>query len=68
MARALIPRVGRVVLAAIVGVALSSVAVAFLEGRVGVPDASSVYLVAVAAIAIRFGIPGAILTAVASGL
>ena len=55
-------------LAAIVGVALSSVAVAFLEGSVGVPDASSVYLVAVAAIAIRFGIPGAILTAVASVL
>ena len=55
-------------LAAIAGVALSSIAVAFLEGSVGVPDASSVYLVAVAAIAIRFGIPGAILTAVASVL
>jgi two-component system, OmpR family, sensor histidine kinase KdpD len=54
------------VLATIAGVALSSIAVAFLEGIVGVPDASSVYLVAVAAIAIRFGIPGAILTAVAS--
>jgi two-component system sensor histidine kinase KdpD len=64
----LIPRVGRVVLAAIAGVALSSIAVAFLEGSVGVPDASSVYLVAVAAIAIRFGIPGAILTAIASVL
>jgi len=68
VARALIPRVGRVVLAAIAGVALSSIAVAFLEGSVGVPDASSVYLVAVAAIAIRFGIPGAILTAIASVL
>jgi len=68
MARALIPRIGRVVLAAIAGVALSSIAVAFLEGNVGVPDASSLYLVAVAAIAIRFGIPGAILTAVASVL
>ena len=55
-------------LAASAGVALSSIAVAFLEERVGVPDASSVYLVAVAAIAIRFGIPGAILTAVASVL
>ncbi len=55
-------------LAAIAGVTLSSLAVAFLEGSVGVPDASSVYLVAVAAIAIRFGIPGAILTAVASVL
>jgi two-component system sensor histidine kinase KdpD len=68
VARALNPRVGRVVLAAIAGVALSSIAVAFLEGSVGVPDASSLYLVAVAAIAIRFGIPGAILTAVASVL
>ena len=55
-------------LAAIVGVTLTSLAVAFLEGNVGVPDASSLYLVAVAAIAIRFGIPGAILTAVASVL
>jgi two-component system sensor histidine kinase KdpD len=64
----LIPRVGRVVLAAIAGVTLSSLAVAFLERSVGVPDASSVYLVAVAAIAIRFGIPGAILTALAAVL
>ena len=68
MARALIPRIGRVILAVIASVTLASLAVAFLEGSVGVPDASSVYLVAVAAIAIRFGIPGAILTAVASVL
>ena len=68
MARLLIPRIGRVILAVIASVALASLAVAFLEGSVGVPDASSVYLVAVAAIAIRFGIPGAILTAVASVL
>ena len=68
MARLLIPRIGRVILAVIASVALASLAVAFLEESVGVPDASSVYLVAVAAIAIRFGIPGAILTAVASVL
>jgi len=68
VARALIPRIGRVILAVIASVTLASLVVAFLEASVGVPDASSVYLVAVAAIAIRFGIPGAILTAVASVL
>jgi two-component system, OmpR family, sensor histidine kinase KdpD len=49
-------------------VAVASIGVAILESEVGVPNASSLYLVAVAAIAIRFGIPGAILTAVASVL
>jgi two-component system, OmpR family, sensor histidine kinase KdpD len=59
---------GSVVLAATVAVAASTAAVWALETAVGVPDASSVYLVGVAAIAIRFGIPGAVLAAVASVL
>ncbi len=46
------------------GVVLSSLAVAILEGPVGVPNASAVYLVTVAAIAIAFGVPGAVATAI----
>jgi len=57
-----------VVLAAAAAVAVTSAVVAVLESAVGVPNASSLYLVAVAVIALRFGIPGAILTAVASVL
>ena len=68
MNRARILPVGTVILAAAVAVGVTSVGVAVLESAVGVPNASSLYLVAVAAIAIRFGIPGAILTAVASVL
>ncbi|HEU4671584.1 MAG TPA: ATP-binding protein [Candidatus Limnocylindrales bacterium] len=52
--------------AALVAVALASAAVDLLEGSFGVANASSVYLVAVALIAIAFGVPGAIVTAIAS--
>ena len=53
-----------VALAVGVGVAMSTIAVVALEQWLGVPDASSVYVVAVAAVAIRFGIAGAALAAV----
>ena len=66
--RAWILSASAVVLAAGAAVAIASLAVAVLESAVGVPNASSLYLVAVAIIALRFGIPGAILTAVASVL
>jgi two-component system sensor histidine kinase KdpD len=66
--RARILSAGAVILAAAAAVAIASVAVAVLESAVGVPDASSAYLVAVAIIAVRLGIPGAIVTAVASVL
>jgi two-component system, OmpR family, sensor histidine kinase KdpD len=56
------------VVAAAAAVAVTSLGVAVLETSVGVPNASSLYLVAVAVIAIRFGIPGAILAAVTSVL
>ncbi|HEU5204322.1 MAG TPA: ATP-binding protein [Candidatus Limnocylindrales bacterium] len=58
--------VAAVLIAAGAAVAGASLVVAVLESAVGVPNASSLYLVAVAIIALRFGIPGAILTAVAS--
>jgi two-component system sensor histidine kinase KdpD len=66
--RARVLSAGTVALAAAAAVAVTSLAVAVLETTVGVPNASSLYVVAVAAIAIRFGIPGAILAAVASVL
>ena len=43
-----------------------SVAIAILEGRVDVPDASSVYLLAVVGVAVLFGATPAVLTAIAS--
>ena len=49
-----------------VAVAITTLTIAVLEERVGVPDGSSLYIVAVAAIAFGFGIPGAIVTAVAA--
>jgi two-component system sensor histidine kinase KdpD len=48
--------------------ALATLVVAGLEAALGVPNASNVYLVAVAAIAIRYGVAGAALTAVVSVL
>jgi two-component system sensor histidine kinase KdpD len=57
------------VLAAIfVGVGLSTLVVGLLESWLGVRDASSIYLVVVAAIAVAFGVRGAIATAVAAVL
>jgi len=65
MGRSLAPKRIAVVAAAVVlGVALSTVVVATLERWLGVPNASSLYVVAVAAVAILFGIAGAALTAV----
>ncbi|HEY3524321.1 MAG TPA: DUF4118 domain-containing protein, partial [Candidatus Limnocylindrales bacterium] len=65
---AVVRRATAVVAAVALAVAVASVAVEVLEGRLGVENASSVYLVAVAAIAIAFGVPGAIVTALASVL
>lgn len=53
-----------VAIAAATGVTLSTVAVAVLETQLGVPDASSVYVVAVAIIAIWSGVLGAVVTAI----
>jgi two-component system sensor histidine kinase KdpD len=57
-------------LAVAVGAAtiLATGVIAGLEASLGVPNASNVYLVAVAAIAIRYGVAGASLTAVVSVL
>jgi two-component system sensor histidine kinase KdpD len=49
---------------AILAVGAATVVVIALEGEPGVPNASAVYLVAVAAVAIAVGTAGAILTAV----
>jgi two-component system, OmpR family, sensor histidine kinase KdpD len=59
---------GRAVALAALAVAGATVAVAVLEDRVAVPDASSVYLVAVVLAAVGAGVPAAILAAVASVL
>ena len=48
--------------------AVSSAAVGILESSAGVPDASSVYLVAVTGISIAFGVRGAVVSAVSSVL
>jgi two-component system sensor histidine kinase KdpD len=57
-------------LAVVAGAAVAAATgvVAGLEAALGVPNASNVYLVAVAAIAIRYGVAGASLTAVVSVL
>ncbi len=57
--------VGAVVLVALAAVTL---VVAFLENQVDVPDASSVYLLAVVAVAVAYGTTPAILTAVGAFL
>jgi len=56
------------VAAGVVAVAIATIVIAALEGEPGVPNASAVYLVAVAAIAIAVGTPGAVFTAVLSVL
>ncbi|HSO29988.1 MAG TPA: ATP-binding protein [Candidatus Sulfomarinibacteraceae bacterium] len=62
--------IGSVQLAVAVGAAvgLSTGVVALLEAWLGVPNASNVYLVAVAAIAFRSGVAGASITALVSVL
>ncbi|MCI0583849.1 MAG: DUF4118 domain-containing protein [Chloroflexi bacterium] len=55
-------------LAVAVAVAIATGVVAGLEAWLGVPNASNVYLVGVAAIAIRYGVAGASLTALVAVL
>ena len=65
------PRVARwieVGLAVVAAVAVATGVVAGLEGWLKLPNASNVYLVAVAAIAIRYGVTGASLTALVAVL
>jgi two-component system sensor histidine kinase KdpD len=61
-------RLATIAVASVAAVAAASAAVDLLEGTLGVANASSLYLVAVALIAIAFGVRGAIVTAVASVL
>ncbi len=64
MDRSALPgRLVRLAIAVGLGVVLSTIVVAVLEQRLGVPNASSLYVVAVAIVAITFGIAGAALTA-----
>jgi two-component system sensor histidine kinase KdpD len=64
MSRRRLLRLALPVGSAILAVGAATVVVVALEGAPGVPNASAVYLVAVAAVAIAVGTAGAILTAV----
>jgi two-component system sensor histidine kinase KdpD len=68
VSRTRILRLSIPVVAGLVAVAVATIVIAALEGEPGVPNASAVYLVAVAAIAIAVGTAGAVLTAVLSVL
>lgn len=68
MLRSVLPRLARAVLIATFAVAAATVAVAALEDRLAVPNASSVYLVAVVLAAVGAGVTGAVLASVASVL
>lgn len=62
-------RLRRAVLASVAGagaLAATTVAVGLLEGSVGVGNASATYLLAVVAMAVAFGIPAAVATAIGS--
>jgi two-component system sensor histidine kinase KdpD len=61
-------RVAGAVAAIIVALALTTLAVAVLEDRLRIPDASATYLLAVVAIAVAFGTPAAVATAIGSFL
>ena len=52
----------------VVALALTTLAVAVLEDRLRIPDASATYLLAVVAIAVAFGTPAAVATAIGSFL
>jgi two-component system sensor histidine kinase KdpD len=54
--------------AIIAALAVTTLAVAILEGRLGVPNASATYLLAVVALAVASGIPAAVCTAVGAFL
>ena len=47
-----------------VALALTTLAVGVLEDRLHIPDASATYLLAVVAIAVAFGTPAAVATAI----
>ncbi len=66
--RSVLPRLVRAAVITTTAVAAATVAVAVLEDRFGVPNASSVYLVAVVIAAVGAGVPGAVLASVASVL
>jgi two-component system, OmpR family, sensor histidine kinase KdpD len=66
--RSVLPRLGRAAAFAGLAVAAATVAVVVLEDRVAVPNASSVYLVAVVIAAVGAGVPGAVLASIASVL
>jgi K+-sensing histidine kinase KdpD len=55
MLRSVLPRLGRAAAVAGLAVAVATVVVALLEDRVAVPNASSVYLVAVVVAAVGSG-------------
>lgn len=61
-------RVAGVVAVMIVALAVTTLAVAVLEDRLRIPDASATYLLAVVAIAVAFGTPAAVATAIGSFL
>ena len=61
-------RVAGVVAVMIVALAVTTLAVAVLEDRLGIPDAAATYLLAVVAIAVAFGTPAAVATAIGSFL
>jgi len=58
----------RVVAGMIVALVLSTLAVGVLEDRLRIPDASATYLLTVVAIAVAFGIPAAVATAIGAFL
>lgn len=58
----------RAVVGMIAALALTTLAVGVLEDHLRIPDASATYLLAVVAIAVAFGIPAAIATAIAAFL
>jgi len=61
-------RVTRAIAAMIAALALTTLAVAFLEDRLRIPDASATYLLAVVVIAVAFGTPAAVGTAIVAFL
>ena len=61
-------RVAGAVAVMIVALAVTTLAVAVLEDRLRIPDASATYLLAVVAIAVAFGTPAAVATAIGSFL
>jgi two-component system sensor histidine kinase KdpD len=61
-------RIARVAGAAILALGATTLVVGVLEGRLGVPNASATYLLAVVAMAVAFGIPAAVATSIGSFL